>query len=325
MSSFITSLPSSTATATNVSAINTNVSTNTYTLDRIMDLIAAGFEWTLPSAVADKIAIVARDVGYTRPIVSPSFPPKRPLAKGPNATISATTTSMNLNPTNHLAAAGPPDSKSVISLHLNKLSASTAATVRTQLMQDLATVSADKRVEVAELVFGIASGNKAFVQLYADLFKHLAATYDWLLEPLVLTLDRYGTTCADLFFNSSQHQNKPYAEFCRINAMKDRVKTNAAFFVALGDLRMPLTLTQTQTGSSVKDRVLHIIGHLVAVLKDNVGPEPAKQMVAEEAVILLLEFKPLPSDIKTTLTAISKLPLKTHLSNKAKFSLMNMA
>jgi hypothetical protein len=296
------------------------------TVDRILDIIGAGFVCTLPQTVYDKIGMVARDFGHVRPIVAPLFPPKR-SARASEAgrstnemgRISTGEAGRGLSEMGHKAsAATAPPVTNTVALHLNKLSASTAVAVKALLMQELATIPEDKQTQVAELVFGIVSGNKALVQLNADLYQQLTVPYGWLLPPLTQCLDQYAQTCTELFFSPlaastttnavDSSSGKSYAEFCRMNSQKERVKANGAFLVAL---KHP--------------RVSELVQWLIQTLRDNVGPEPAKQLIAEEAVTLILSFKPLTAEVKAVLAEISRLPLKTHLSNKAKFSLMNAA
>ena len=275
----------------------TSTTNTTFTADDVHAIVKQGFICPVSTEVCSRIAQIARDIGYQSAITSPVFP--KVVVKTP-------------------AVAAPPPTKTVISvptggvaLTLNKLSAKTYDTVYDQMLKDLANVPAEKRVDVANSVYSIVSGNKAFVLLYATLFKAMVAEYPWLLPPLLEQTATYLDRCDQVVAPIDATAN--YTEFCKQNAIKERMRTNGQFYVLVGSDLLGA------------NSVPHLVQGLLERIRVGIAEANSRNAV-EEWVSLLASFTPLSA---ITLDAVRQL-VKVEgsppgLSHKAKFALMDLA
>lgn len=134
----------------------------------------------------------------------------------------------------------------VVRILLNKLTDKNVADTVTKLEQAIAEAQAkdnqqdaENKAEeddtmmvdrVAALIFDVASNNRFFSKLYAQVYAELAKKYDFLLR----TVHDHWAKFMDLFLQIEYvDANEDYDKFCEINKKNERRKSLAAFYVNL--------------------------------------------------------------------------------------------
>lgn len=218
----------------------------------------------------------------------------------------------------------------LIRSHLNKMSDKSYIDMRNKivdLLDQLITegISREDMIRVSSSIFEIASTNRFFSKLYADLYSDLINKYDIMKEIF--------TNCFESFmelFNNVEcgDADKDYDKFCKINKDNERRKSLSAFFVNL-------MKNDIITAHDLKSLLCNLMRQLVDFIKD----ENKKNIVDEltENIALLynkslfldasedtyfIEGGPILDSI--TKLANSKVKMYPSLSNKSIFKFMDM-
>lgn len=218
----------------------------------------------------------------------------------------------------------------LIRSHLNKMSDKSYIDMRNKivdLLDQLITegITREDMIRVSSSIFEIASTNRFFSKLYADLYSDLINKYDVMKEIF--------TNCFDSFmelFNNIEYvdADKDYDKFCKVNKDNERRKSLSAFFVNL-------MKNEIITAHDLKSLLCNLMRQLVDFIKE----ENKKNIVDEltENIALLynkslfldaseeayfIEGAPILESI--TKLANSKVKMYPSLSNKSIFKFMDM-
>lgn len=218
----------------------------------------------------------------------------------------------------------------LIRSHLNKMSDKSYIDMRNKivdLLDQLITegITREDMIRVSSSIFEIASTNRFFSKLYADLYSDLINKYDIMKEIF--------TNCFDSFmelFNNIEYvdADKDYDKFCKVNKDNERRKSLSAFFVNL-------MKNEIITAHDLKSLLCNLMRQLVDFIKE----ENKKNIVDEltENIALLynkslfldaseeayfIEGAPILESI--TKLANSKVKMYPSLSNKSIFKFMDM-
>ena len=218
-----------------------------------------------------------------------------------------------------------------IRLFLNKLTDKTFLDMREKIMEKLnavceSTNNPEDFIKIGTMIYDIASANKFYSKIFADLFSELLTIYSW-LQPIFE--EKHQTIM-------SQYQNilycdpeKDYDLFCDMNKANEKRKAITTFFVNLA-----------LNGIVQKDSMVLLLRNLLGLISEFVNIPEKKNEVDEltENVAILYNKDILDSvketdeyliDGKTivdTVTAFAKCKAKDYvsLSNKAIFKFMDL-
>jgi hypothetical protein len=218
-----------------------------------------------------------------------------------------------------------------IRLFLNKLTDKTFLDMREKIIEKLNAVCASTNnpedfIKIGTMIYDIASANKFYSKIFADLFSELLTIYSW-LQPI------FEERRNNLM---SQYQNiqycdpeKDYDLFCDMNKTNEKRKAITTFFVNLA-----------MNGIVSKDSIVLLLRNLLGLISEFVNIAEKKNEVDEltENVAILynkdiLDSVPNSGDyqidgktIVDTVTTFAKCKAKDYvsLSNKAIFKFMDL-
>jgi len=196
--------------------------------------------------------------------------------------------------------------------NLNKISEKSYVDIRNkiiELLDDLIAeeITSDEMMKVSKIIFEIASTNRFFSKLYADLYSDLINKYDVMKEVFTNCFDSF----IELFNNiESGDADKDYDLFCKINKDNERRKALSTFFVNL-------MKNEIITSMDIKDLLCNLLTQLVTFIE-----EENKKNIVDELTenIALLYSKTLfhendGSEKKYTIREASVLEVVTRLAN----------
>lgn len=133
------------------------------------------------------------------------------------------------------------DSKiDIIRTHLNKLSDKNYIDMRNKIVETIETllsehISNEDLIRVSTIVFEIASANRFYSKLYADLYSDLITKYDIMRSIFEDNLKKFTTLFESIVYVDP---NVDYDKFCEINKVNEKRKSLATFYINLMNNRM---------------------------------------------------------------------------------------
>jgi hypothetical protein len=217
--------------------------TQMYTLSEIEQIAFNGFGYDMNQTVLDIINDLAMKVGSPAYIKTPVFQKKeqskqsqQPVRKRRTKELSNTEWEKQEQP-NHTSSVlvqkqGIDAEINKIRVCLNKLSESTYADNVIQIKDiiNAMNVCEEDLHKVGNAIFEIASNNKFFSKLYANLYTELMQTFPMLIEIFTKNYNSYSA-----LFKNIQYVNPDvdYNQFCVNNVANEQRKAMSAFFVNL--------------------------------------------------------------------------------------------
>jgi hypothetical protein len=218
----------------------------------------------------------------------------------------------------------------LIRSHLNKMSDKSYIDMRNKIVDLLDQlicdgISREDMIRVSSSLFEIASTNRFFSKLYADLYSELINKYDIMKEIF--------TNCFDSFmelFNNIEYvdADKDYDKFCKVNKDNERRKALSSFFVNLmkneiitsHELKSLLCNLMQQVVDFIKEENKK---NIVDELTENIALLYNKSLFLDEGEeAYFIEGAPILDSI--TKLANSKVKMYPSLSNKSIFKFMDM-
>ena len=217
--------------------------TQMYTLSDIEQIAFNGFSYNMDPVVLDIINNLAMKVGSPAYIKTPVFQKKeqpkqtsqQPVRK--RRTKELPNTEWDKPEQNNTSSVlvqkkGIDAEINKIRVCLNKLSESTYADNVVQIKEiiNAMNVSEEDLYKVGNAIFEIASNNKFFSKLYANLYTELMQTFPMLRDIFTQNYNSYST-----LFKNIQYVNPDvdYNQFCINNVANEQRKAMSAFFVNL--------------------------------------------------------------------------------------------
>jgi hypothetical protein len=319
-----------------------SVITMSYSLDDFQTICANGHNYKLTEDVLSIISKIVLEVGSPSYVKTPVFNKKsyikndasdnlikrrKPFKKEP-ATIQSAYKSINA------------DNKTGIALHidtirsyLNKLSDKNVTDITQkiidiidQIMNDADVTEETKNEElsnVSKIIFNIASTNRFYSSIYADVYSQLVTKY----ELIRLTFETNLNMFLDLFNNIVYvDASVDYDKFCKINKDNEKRKALSAFFVNLMNKNI-----------ITKSKIIEITKTLAGLLYNYILEDDRKNEVNEIAENLFILYnKKYDSDynsviigtepINSFIKRLSKSKVNDYksLSNKTIFKFMDL-
>lgn len=309
-----------------------------YLFSEIEAIAFNGFNYTIDQTTLDIINDLAMKVGSPAYIKTPVFQ-KKEQSKQSTAPIRKRRPKELSNTEWESQPKGEPNNASVlvqkqgidaeinkIRVCLNKLSESTYADIVVQIKEiiNAMNVGEDDLYKVGNAIFEIASNNKFFSKLYANLYTELMKTFPLLGEIFNKNYHSYLT-----LFKNIQYVNPDvdYNQFCLNNVANEQRKAMSAFFVNLTvsgviPVENIATILKELFESVLELMVQPNKSNEVCEIVENIAILYATKELPETRVLCMGEEKTLPQII----SQLAQTKMKTYpsLTSKAIFKFMDL-
>jgi hypothetical protein len=166
--------------------------------------------------------------------------------------------------------------------YLNKLTDKNYIDMRNKIIEILdklivENITADDMSRFSSIIFEIASTNRFYSKMYAELYSDLSSKYEILME----TFETNFRTFTDLF-NVIEYVDPAtnYDRFCEINKTNEKRKSLASFYLNL-----------MANGVIPKIQIINIIRNLLAQIYVNIAIEDKKNVVEELTETVAILYK----------------------------------
>lgn len=314
-----------------------------YTLKDFNDIAFNGFNLTLPDDVMQIISGLAKEVGSPDYVKTPVFKKRENPMKVEPVILSIKKKRGNraaeLNDDEWGAVRSFQTTKledkigldatiDVIRSHLNKMTDKNYIDMRNKIIDIINNIIAEKAsdddmLRVSTIIFEIASTNRFFSKIYAELYSDLLSKYSEMKVVFENSLNKF-TELFDLI--EYVESTIDYDRFCKINKDNEKRKALSAFFINL-----------MNNNIITKEKIVEITRNLLGQLHSLISVDNKKNEVDEltENIALLYKkelydtVKYEPIDGMTINELISKLAhskVKDYksLTNKAIFKFMDL-
>jgi len=324
-----------------------------YKLQDFSTIIFNGFDYTIPEDTIKIINIISQQVGSPNYIKTPVFQKKANTGSSENLEKMSGNkkrrgqrqmevsgddweTLRTFQATKIEQKTGTEGLINQLRLLLNKLTDKTFIDMHSQIINIIETLIAEKIPEkemtiIGIAIFDIASTNKFYSRLYAELYADLITRYQF-LRPI---FDENYNSYLHIFTNIESVDPKiDYDKFCEINKINEKRKAVSTFFVNLMKnniitQRSLFGLLHTLTNSVIKyvnqenkNNEVDEITENIAILFDKALLEKIYKANDETSTDLLIEGK----TIIEVIYALAKSKSKDYksLSNKSIFKYMDL-
>jgi len=231
----------------------------TYKLSDFMNITFSGFDYAVPEATIKLIHSLAQQVGSPTYIKTPTF--QKNINHNENSFVTNTngtgfTSNTNKKRKGYKHMEVTPDEWNTLRtfqatkiekktgidgqinhlrLLLNKLTDKTFIEIDNQIVEIIESLLADTVPEeelniIGLAIFEIASTNKFYSRLYADLYAELIQRYDFLRPIFQKNYDEYLNIFSNIEIGDP---NVDYDKFCEINKINEKRKAVSTFFMNL--------------------------------------------------------------------------------------------
>jgi hypothetical protein len=205
-----------------------------YTLKDFNDIIFNGFNIDLSDETIKNISGLAKEVGSPDYVKTPIFKKKEnPMKVEPILKRKKDSADDTAFQTTKLEEKSGVDAQiDLIRSCLNKMTDKNYIDIRNKLMTiiDGLVTSNDDMLRVSTIIFDIASNNRFFSKIYADLYTVLISKYDIMKVVFENSLNLFIQ-----LFNTIEYVESTidYDKFCRINKDNEKRKALSSFFINL--------------------------------------------------------------------------------------------
>ena len=262
-----------------------------YTLDNITTILFAGFDYKLPDEVLENISNLALQVGSPDYVKTPVFQKRENPLKSEVPTKDTPGYKKNkrskgheitndddwqpnraFQPTKIEGKVGLDSQIDTVRAYLNKLTDKNYIDMRNKIIEILdkliaENITADDMSRFSSIIFEIASNNRFFSKMYAELYSDLSSKYEMLMD----TFETNFRTFTDLF-NTIEYVDPAtnYDRFCEINKTNEKRKSLASFYLNL-----------MANGVIPKIQIIKIIRNLLSQIYTNIAIDDKKNVVEE--------------------------------------------
>jgi hypothetical protein len=321
-----------------------------YTLDNINEILFNGFDYKLPQETLEIISNLALQVGSPDYVKTPVFQKREnPMKSEPTAAQKDTfkkskrgkavevvndedwETIRTFHTTKMEEKEGINAQIDAIRVNLNKMTDKNYIDMRNKIIEIIdklvqENISTADMAQFSSTIFDIASTNRFYSKIYADLYSDLSTKYEIMKTTFEMNLEKF----TDLF-NTIEYvdPNANYDKFCEINKMNEKRKSLAAFYLNL-----------MSNGIISEKQIMQITRNLLAQIYKFISIDDKKNEVDEltETVAILYKKELYTNDdgddyeqiegytISEVIERIAKSKVKDYksLTNKTLFKFMDL-
>lgn len=275
-------------------------STMIYTLETINSIIFDGFDYKLPEKTLEIISSLALQVGSPDYVKTPVFQkrdnpmkcelPQKETFKKNKRSNKATEivndedweTLRTFQSTKIEEKSGIDAQIDATRVFLNKLTDKNYNDMRNNIFMiiDKLVCENTTQEDLARFnssIFDIASNNRFYSKMYAELYSELLIKYPDMRVPFNVSLSNFTK-----LFDTIEYvdPNTNYDKFCEVNKMNEKRKSLASFYLNL-----------MNNGIVSKDTIIDITRNLVSQLYNYISEENKKNEVDELSEIIALLYK----------------------------------
>jgi hypothetical protein len=286
-----------------------------YNLEFFNNMTFNGFDYKVPNEAVNIISELALEVGAPNYVKTPVFQKRdtrtnglkeQTAAAGPapvfkkrrgNRNMEATDedwdTGKTFQPTVIEKKTGIAAQIDTIRTYLNKLTDKNYGDYKSKVLDSISELQAngtslEEMAQVSKVLFDIASTNRFYSKIYADLYAAIITEYESMREPFDLCLAQFSELFEVIEYVDS---SVDYDAFCRINKNNEKRKALSAFFVNLSNANI-----------IPSERIVAILRSLVNTISNYIVLEDKKNQVDEiaenVAILYTPEFAKLDADEK---------------------------
>ena len=274
-----------------------------YTLEEIENIVFRGFEYSIPDDVLEKISNLSVQVGSPDYIKTPVFKKREnPMKIGPEtSSIIAKDLPKKKRGNKNIEILNDEQWNSIRTFQTTKIETKTGIDADFDSIRSIINKMTDKNYTnmrnkiieiidklvaensetnlsmIGENIFEIASSNRYYSKIYADLYSSLASKYDFIKEQYLQHFEKFTE-----LFNNIEYvdPNENYDKFCEINKINEKRKSLAAFYINL-----------MYCGVISKNEIILIIRNLFAKVYEYISVENKKNEVEELTEIIAILYK----------------------------------
>ena len=272
-----------------------------YTLDNINEILFNGFDYKLPQETLEIISNLALQVGSPDYVKTPVFQKREnPMKVEPvpshkdsfkkNKRGKATEvvndedweTIRTFHTTKMEEKEGISAQIDSIRVNLNKMTDKNYIDMRNKIIELIdkliqENISTDDMAQFSSTIFDIASTNRFYSKIYADLYSDLSTKYEIMKTTFEMNLDKF----TDLF-NTIEYvdPNVNYDKFCEINKVNEKRKSLASFYLNL-----------MSNGIISEKQIMRITRNLLAQIYKFISVDDKKNEVDELTETVAILYK----------------------------------
>lgn len=277
-----------------------------YTLEEVEDIIFKGFDYRIPDDVMEKISNLAMQVGSPDYVKTPVFKKREnPMKVEPGTATTTTSTSKDFNKKRKgnkaMEVLNDEDWDTVRTFQTTKIETKTGIDADFDSIRAMINKMTDKNyldiknkiVDIIEKlvlensdsdlsgiggnIFDIASSNRYYSKIYADLYAELSSKFEFIKMKYQENFEKFTG-----LFNNIEYvdPNVNYDKFCEINKTNEKRKSLAAFYINL-----------MNCGVISKLDIIIITRNLLAKIYEYISVENKKNEVEELTENIAILYK----------------------------------
>jgi hypothetical protein len=274
-----------------------------YTLEQVEDIIFTGFDYRVPDEVMEKISNLAMQVGSPDYVKTPVFkkgynpmkvepdtlsppaknyPKKRKGNKGVEVLNDDDWDTIRTFQTTKIETKSGIDAdfNSIRSI-INKMTDKNYSDMKNKIIEIIEKIVSENSESnlsgIGENIFDIASSNRYYSKIYADLYADLSSKFDFIKTKYEVNFKKFTE-----LFNNIEYvdSNENYDKFCEINKINEKRKSLAAFYINL-----------MNSGVISKNEIMVITRNLLAKVYEFISLENKKNEVEELTETIAILYK----------------------------------
>jgi hypothetical protein len=269
-----------------------SVATFKYSLSQINDIILEGFEYEIPDNVIQMINLLSKEMGLTNQIKTNLFIKQKKKTISNSNSNSSNISFRNKNNEDWSSVlkfdittidkkTGIEHDMNQIKLNFNKLTDKTYLDIREKIIIQIGilenSIYNDTDMEkISKEIYSLASSNKFYSTLFANLYAELLTKFKWLNKVFNLQIQHKMDIYNNITYISPEEN---YDEYCKNNLINDKRRANTLFLLNLA-----------KNGFINKTIVLELINNLLIIILDMIQKDGYKCQVDELVENLSLLF-----------------------------------
>lgn len=272
-----------------------------YTLEQVEDIIYNGFDYQIPDEVMEKISNLTMQVGSPDYVKTPVFKKREnPMKVEPVNTLNSSNPKKkkgnkgmeilndaewevfrSFQTTKIGTKTGIDADFDAVRALINKITDKNYIDIRNKIMDIIEKMASENTESVLSDIgtnlFDIASSNRYYSKMYADLYSDLSAKFEFIKSKYQENLERFTELFNDIEYVDPEVN---YDKFCEINKINEKRKSLASFYINL-----------MTNGIVPKEVIINITRNLLAKIYEYISLENKKNEVEELTETVAILYK----------------------------------
>jgi hypothetical protein len=320
--------------------MNTRMEVVSYNLDSYRDMVFSGIEYKLPTSILDTIQKLSNELGVLNVMTSKTSDsaPFKPFTNSKRSGFANKRNKTNqeddkdtwekvkpFKTTQLEKKEGTEKLINDIRICLNKISSKNYESQRDVIIEHLKELivcdNDDELSKITKSIFDIASTNKFYSELYANLYKELIEESSVFQENVTPFIDQYLINIKDIRYVDPKVD---YDKFCDNNKENDKRKAMAAFIVNL-------TKNNIIDKQKLIDLILQLENTVIQYVDEDNKTNEIEEITENIFIFTTMSYKILKGDVgweevNENIRILSQIKTKEHksMSSRAVFKYMDI-